>query len=358
MIRYQTANSKTRTQAIQLSIDTFKSNMGDQFTLLFSQKNQKHMFLGLDDQKVVSMVNYYPSRISIDGVSFLAASIGSVCTNKAYRGQNIASTLLHRAEKQMLKESVDFTIISGSGGIYERFGALDVGYMHEYHLAIDKLQSSQSLKLRDYQVQDFDSVYSIYQKEKRRYIRSKNEFKQLLISQRVPDEDCDYPMVVLTEQDKIIGYYIMNRYPKADDIWIKELSGNRNKLYHGFHLLLKYYKKTELRFIIGPEDRLNGLIKVKPFKKITQEASIRIIHPTSFVTKLNMYLDKKHETCRVFYNGNYQIFKDEKTYIMDDKTFTLWVFGHPKKSVNNPNEPQKVVGIPLPLPWSHNLNYQ
>lgn len=358
MITYQTANSKTREKAIQLSIHTFKSNMGEQFTLLFSPKNQKHMFLALDGDKVVSMVNYYPSRITLDGTSFLATSIGSVCTDPSYRGQNIASRLLIEAEKQMIEEKVDFTIISGSGGIYERFGSLDVGLMAEYHLSLESCPNTTHFQIRDYEDMDFETVYALYQKEPRRYLRSKNEFKQLLKSQRVADEACDYPMVVLLEKEKIVGYFILNRYPKANDIWIKECSGNRAKLYQAFHLLLDHFNKTELRLAISPKDRLNRLIQIKPYKIITQEASIKIIHKSGFVSKLNAYLKKNNASCRVIYNGEYTLILGDETVHLDEINFTRLVFGHPKTVNQVPLKNKKIVGIPLPLPWSHNLNYQ
>lgn len=355
MIHYTTANAQTRLKAIQLSINTFKSNMGEQFTLLFSPKNQKHMFLGLDKTQVVSMVNYFPTQVTVDGTHFLVASIGSVCTHEAYRGQNIASQLLKNAEQQMLLEGVDFTIISGSGGIYERFGAIDVGYLYRYRMPKSALSLNQAIQIRPYRDDDFEAVYKLYQQEKRRYLRTKAVFKQLLISQRTPDEDCDYPMFVVEESNRIVGYLIMNHTQNDSRISIKEFAGHRHRLQSALLPICEHFNVKSIELLLDFDDCWQDLLPNKNRKRITQEASIRIIHRLNFIDKINNMLDKCQSPIRVSYDQGYKVYDGAQSSLLDETTFMKWVFNGESIAELKGENPSC---LPLRLPSSHNLNYQ
>ncbi|MDX9807764.1 MAG: GNAT family N-acetyltransferase [Acholeplasma sp.] len=359
MILFQTANKKTRLSAIELSIRTFKANMGEQFTLLFSHHNGKHMFLALDGQKVVSMVNYYPSRITLNGIQFNVASIGSVCTDTAYRGQNLASKLLINAEQAMIQSSIDFTIISGSGGIYEKFGARDVGYNHEYLIPIEQFPKDETMHIRVYQDCDFEDIYALYQNESYRYLRTKAEFKQLLKSQTVADTYCTYPVVVIEKERRIVGYVILNHYEDATDLWVKEFAGNRQTFYNAIQALLTFFKKTEIHLVVSAIDPLNGLFSTKPHKIITQEASIKIIHRADFVSKINHYFSKQKADYELSISGAHYVLKgQQKRHQLNDDELLLLIFnGQNSSEIWHEREIQSM-GFPLPLPWSHNLNYQ
>lgn len=359
MITYQRANAETRLKGIDLSMSIFKPNMGDQFTLLFSPKNQKHMFLALDGDKVVSMVNYYPTRITLDGIQFKVGSIGSVCTDSNYRGKQIASRLLEQAEKSMTKESIDFTIISGSGGIYEHFGARDVGHMIEYLIPKSKFKEYQTYKLREYQDTDFEDIYSLYQKETHRYIRTKNEFKTLLIAQRTPDSYCSYPMIVILKQSKVVGYVIFNYYKDAKDLWVKEFAGNRKVIFESISGILEYFQKLEIHMALSSNDKLNRLFDTKPHKIITQEASIKVIHKTQFIDKLNRYALKYNSNYNIeIVRDHYKITRGTKTdYISEDDLMRLVFSGKLPNATWTKND-ICIMNFPLNLLWSHNLNYQ
>lgn len=359
MILFQTANKKTRLSAIELSIRTFKANMGEQFTLLFSHHNRKHMFLALDGQKVVSMVNYYPSRITLNGIQFNVASIGSVCTDTAYRGQNLASKLLINAEQAMIQSSIDFTIISGSGGIYERFGARDVGYNHEYLIPIEQFSKDEKMHIRVYQDSDFLDIYALYQNESHRYLRTKAEFKQLLKSQTVADTYCTYPVVVIEKERRIVGYVILNHYEDATDLWVKEFAGNRKTFYAAIHTVLTFFKKSEIHIVVSAIDRLNGLFDTKPHKIITQEASIKIIHRTSFVSKINRFLALHQPGIKLSIMGiDYVLKSHQKEHKLNENELLMLVFSGQNRLGLWTEHDIQLMGFPLPLPWSHNLNYQ
>lgn len=359
MISYQTANSKTRLKAIDLSIETFKPNMALQFTSLFSAQNQKHMFLALDGDKVVSMVNYYPSKITLDGLQFTVGSVGSVCTHIDYRGQNIASELLLKAEQAMRKEMIDFTIISGGGGIYERFGARDVGYNHEYLISKESFPQYNSYLIRDYQSTDFDKVYALYKKEQYRYLRTKKEFKQLLSSQRVADTYCTYPMCVIEKNGTVVGYVIFNYYSEASDLWIKEFAGNRKDFYQAIHHILSHYNKSSIHMVVPLNDSLNRLFNTKPHKIITQEASLKVIHEASFISKINQHFMRCQAPFTLEISNEVYLLKgqNKELYLTDEALLKLVFSGQ----IDNPNwnkKEVKMMKLPLNLPWSHNLNYQ
>jgi len=150
MMNYKTVEGHEREKAVQLSTRIFKENMANQFLLLFGEDNKDHIFICKDEEEVVSMVTYYPSIIQLGNAHVKAGSIGSVCTDPEYRHKGIAYDLLLLAEKKMLEEKRSIAIISGEGGLYERFHSSIVGNVYGYMFKRNQIELNPSIRIEKY----------------------------------------------------------------------------------------------------------------------------------------------------------------------------------------------------------------
>jgi predicted acetyltransferase len=359
-MKYKSASMAEIDHVVQLSIDTFKPNMKEQFRLLFSKQNIKHMMIAKDQDQVVSEVNYYPSTIIIPHAKIKVASIGSVCTNQRYRGQGIASRLLVMAEEQMVKEQVSLAIISGDLGIYERFGARDVGHMHHYKISLDLSQLHSEYQLKVYEPADLELMFKLYSKENIRYHRSRYEFEELFLGQTYPDSYCKYPVYLILDHNLPVAYVILSVYVEDDLMKIKEFAGDRKALVQVLQHLLHVHQKTKMTFVVPPQDPIQGDIKDIKYTEITQRATLKITHLGHFFKSIIHYIHGQYPHVHIIESSQTDItLSIEGHHIVLNQEEALTMVFNGKTRLRNRQVLSFVKScFPLPMPWSHNLNYQ
>jgi predicted acetyltransferase len=359
-MEYKSASISEIDQVVQLSIATFKPNMREQFRLLFSKQNVEHMMIAKDQDQVVSEVNYYPSKIIIPHAMFNVASIGSVCTDQHYRGQGIASRLLILAEEQMLNENITLAIISGDLGIYERFGARDVGHMHLYQTHVHHQERKHQYRLKPYESSDLEVMFNLYSKEVIRYHRSLHEFQELLLGQTSPDTYCQYPIYMVYEQQIPIGYIILSVYVEEDLIKIKEFAGDRKAVVNVIQDVLHLHHKTKITWVVPPTDPMHEQSQYLSYSIITQKATLKIIHVGQFFESIMRYIHHLFQNVVILESTQVDIkLKVEGQIIVLNHDDTLNMVFNGKTKLRNRHVLRFVKScFPLPMPWSHNLNYQ
>ncbi|MDY0075238.1 MAG: GNAT family N-acetyltransferase [Acholeplasmataceae bacterium] len=350
------AKDQEHIQVADLAVKIFKSNMKKQFIRLFHHDNLAHMMVAVDHEKVVASVNHYVTDVLSNRGCFKVASIGAVCTDKAYRKQGIASQLLHLTEAKMREEHVDFCIISGDLDIYLRFGARDVGYLKQY--MITRSDQMNHIDIREFNNQ-FDEIYTIYQQEDIRYIRTKDEFIDLFKGQTYPDDDQSYPTYIIYHENKAKAYLVLEKHQSHQTLGIKEFAGDRHLIKDALQILLNKHHKDKIRLIAPTNDPICRLMTDKP-KKITQQATLKIVDELAFITHLNESNQK--ENIPVWYTFNNKLYIchiEEESYILDHDAFHQLIFSGkiPKDWVLKHKKWMKQL-VPIELPYSHNLNYQ
>lgn len=367
-MEFRTVLTKTeQLQAIELSKSIFKENMGEQFTLLFSESNWIHMFIAIDQSQIVSLVNYYPSLIKIGPSIVKAASVGSVCTKIEYRGQKLASNLLRLAEHKMKEEEIDLVIISGAGGIYSDFGASLAGNVYEY--CLDKIQFpvNENLKIKLYNSDYFNDLVEIQNQENIRYIRNKDEFNQLLASQTYPDTFATYPVYMIENNNKSLAYVVGYLPTEGNEFGIKEFAGDRNAILQSLHLIADCHHRDKIHFAADIHDSINQKLIGLSKNKIHQHASFKIINFVIFMEKMKPYFDFIYPN-----NGiQFKYINYKAAFIHDEEIFTVdsglllsqIILGYDQqinlKLEKCPNIKKffdKV--MPIPFVWTNNLNYQ
>lgn len=339
-----------------LAVKVFKPNMKEQFLRLYHPNNIEHMFVAVDENKVVSSVNYYNTLIQTNMGSFHVSSIGSVCTDESYRKRGISSQLLIDAEKLMIKESIDFCIISGRRGMYQRFGAREVG-------AIKKFIITPNTKSDDFQVkefnQEFKEIYDIYQKETIKYERSFDEFIDLWKGQTYPDSYQTYHTYLIFEKGEVTGYVIVINHHDKDVLQVKEFAGKRYSIKASLKTILDKHHKKSVEIFVSYQDEIIQFIEEEG-QMISQQATIKIIHAESFLNKINHILEKKSSKMKfIFEDHTYMVHLNEQTISFNhDEIHQLIFSGLITKELNHHFIRELQTYFPIELPWSHNLNYQ
>ncbi|HAX03163.1 MAG: hypothetical protein A2Y45_07000 [Tenericutes bacterium GWC2_34_14] len=349
------AKKGEETKVSDLAVRIFKPNMKEQFIRLFHEQNIKHIFVAEDNLHLVSALNYYVSTIKSNRGLFKIASIGAVCTLEAYRGQGITSSLLTMAEEVMIEENIDFCIISGRRGLYQRFGARDVGSIDRYtYNPSSKVQKT--CGLRPFQEVDEDLMYQIYEKEPIQYLRSKDEFHDLLIAQTYPDTYQTYPIYLIEYEGKIEAYVILIDHHDKKELGIKEYAGNRKCIINALPELMRIHQKTSIDFMTFNEDEIKQHIGVSP-ERMSQQATIKIINHTSFFNKLNTWAKENNKAIKL--NENNRLSLLNKSYTLTDEMMLKLIFSGDIPLEMSQKEADLLKQVfPIDLPWSHNLNYQ
>ena len=367
-MEFRTVLSKTdQIEAIELSKSIFKPNMAEQFTLLFSESNWNHMFIAIDEGKIVSLVNYYPSFVQIGNCTIKVASIGSVCTKAEYRGQKLASRLLILAENQMKKEAIDLVIISGGGGIYTEFGSSLAGNVNEYLLDESLLDDSEEIAIELFDQSYLPAMISIQNQESIRFIRKEHEFDQLLSSQTFPDSFATYPIHVIKQNQQTLGYIVGILPTEGDEFGIKEFAGDRKAIIKSFKLLLSFHKRNKIHFACDVHDEINNLLQNHSFKRIHQHASFKIIDFCVLMKKLSPYFDTIYPNHGILFDftDNHAVFttNDEVYTVESSVLLSQLILGFDQplnlQLDNCPNISQFFNKVfPIPFAWTNNINYQ
>ncbi len=363
----RSCRSEERADAIRLARQVFKDNMGEQFPVLFGEANIGRMFIAVENGTVVSMVNHHTTPVRIGDAEILVASVGAVCTDPAFRGQKIASRLLRLAEAKMREEGVHVIVISGEGGIYTEFGSGFAGDMREALVPGTDLDRIGNVTLKCYEDSLFSAVERVHRGEPVRFVRRPDEFRMLIRGQTYPDTFATYPFETILADGVIVAYAILVLGKEEPELGIKEFAGARDAIAAAFPLLLEKYGRSAIHFACAPDDRLLGFVPEACVKPIHQFASLKIIDFAGLMERLAPYfrtlVGDRLTTCSFTTDAGDAVIRDqeESIRIVDSKELVKIVFGcagaYPANA--SPRLAATLTRIfPVPLPWTHSINYQ
>lgn len=365
MSRYEVATSGVvhehqYFQAIELASQTFQEDMHHRFLLLLGKANMKRMHQMTVHGNIRALVNYYPSTLLIDTHPLKVASVGAVCTEKSYRKLNFASKLLVEAEAHARSEGISLLIISGYGGIYERFGATRVGDLIGYQI-LRQPQNHQTYQLREYRHSDFDHVYRLFLCESLRFERSEEEFQSLLKGQLHPLSLVEFAMDVIVEHDTIIAYVFLRIDLIKREILIREYAGDRKALSEILPTILEHHNQEVLLIPAPKTDNIHTYLKAYPSEPTDQHASFKVIHWDNFFNGLMPYFKTKQGsdlkmTFEVDHGFTLSL-GSSSVHVPDQHALHRLIFG-PWQDLDIPETSPFRLVFPLPVVWTHNLNYQ
>jgi len=163
-------------------MDGQPGRMSQCFPAYFAEENRENHFVYAQGDKILSHVGMLYRWACLAGCTVRVACIGAVGTLEAYRGQGMATALFEIACQKAFKDGVDFMMISGNRGLYQRAGAAEVG--HDYKGIIERATAktlyTSELEITDFTEADIPSCAAAYNSRLAHFIRPREDWDNLL----------------------------------------------------------------------------------------------------------------------------------------------------------------------------------
>lgn len=333
--------------------------MEKEFPLLLSHKNRENMRIIKDDQKIVSVVNFLPQKILIEGVPISVGSIGAVCTHPDHRGRGYSSKVLKDVEKRMKETGVNLCLISSTRNLYKNWGASEVKNCRRYRISAGL--PNLKFNVREYGKGDILSLKKIYNSQGTRYLRQGTYFETLIDSGTFPFGETSYKRYVLEDENGLRGYIILKK--TNERIEVKEAAGDKREIFDSLVFLGNQLGGNEIEYILpqgemapagylGEEGYLSGTLKVIDLKGFMEELKPYF---KQYLPAEEVDFFKAEEA-----GGKYKlILGSEKLEIQSHNELLKLIF-EKKGDKKNKGKLEKFIDtvFPLPFPWTENLNYQ
>lgn len=387
MDRVQTATKQNLPEVIKLINMVFISDrpelsrMEEKFPIFLSDANLDHIFIVADQEKPVSHAGYYPSKVLVQGIPIHIGSVGSVCTDAAYRGQGIASRILDALEDQARSEGIQVLFISGERGLYLRRKCKQVGGFKEFTL--NRSQAAETLpsnvELREYDSSCIPGMAAVYNQEPVRFYRTALEFNLLLIAGLHPFFTSTNKAYVLSAGRRIVAYFVLGISDEPTRRGgIVEYAGDRQLLRCAFDQVLHREALDHLTVQVPGFDPLTAFLELGSInaQNIHQVGTVKIINLASLMESLHPYF-LQYTSLQTLDAIRWGEENDEKYYLRlgdesgeigDLADLTQLVFGFADNNTclekfslfqaSHPVVDEFVRAVfPVPLPWAGNMNF-
>ncbi len=221
------------------------TSMADEFPLLFNEANLENLRVFVDDGRPVSHVGMIERDIVLLGPRHRCAEIGAVCTDADYRGQGLATRLLHDARQEALRDGVDIFLISGARGLYRRQGYVQVGEFDTCTVTRKRMPERGPYRVRPPESEDIPALVRLHAAEPVRFVRPADDFRAFLATGRVVNAPGDVRLVCRKDGSPVAYVAYWNpgeRDLDADVLAIKEIAGSRAAIAAALPLLFEEYE--------------------------------------------------------------------------------------------------------------------
>ncbi len=212
------------------------TGMPKEFPLMFGGDNAANLYYVEDAGRPVGLVGMMPGSVVTCGVRISVASMGSVCTDAAYRGRHFASAMIERVLADFAADT-SVLLVSGGLSIYRRIGCVDFGAFYAAWLdasADASLFAPFSVR-RVVPEEAAEALHSLYTAEPRRFARTPEQMRGLLRSLAAPHFRAapHSPAVFAAEQDgRMVAYAIAALPNRANaPVHLIEWAGARDALF-------------------------------------------------------------------------------------------------------------------------------
>jgi hypothetical protein len=137
------------------------------------------------------------------------------------------------------------------------------------------------------------------------------------------------------------------------------MAGSRKHIYDALSYVLEKHHKDMIDLKVTAHDDLKDYLP-HDVKKMSQQATLKIIDHVSFLNKLNhMMLNKDVPVSFQINDEHINLIIENQTYPLTHNTLHNLIFSW-DHNLKLPSEYDAYIKevFPLELPWSHNLNYQ
>jgi GNAT superfamily N-acetyltransferase len=351
-----------------------QSSMGTAFSLLFAPDNAGHLFLVEDEGRPVSLLGLLFFQINIAGCRIPVVSMGSVCTDSDYRGNNLAGNLVETALKHIAAEGAQLLLVSGDRSLYLRNDCMKVGEVRRFRIhSPEQLDVNdvrdEGAQIRLWQQGDVSDMLTVLQSEMVFYERTETQFAQLIAgggyASCIPAEQ----IILIRKVKGKLDAYIVFGVQELDESNYGEVIEFAGK----DEAIVQLVRESMLRFsLAGQElpvtnDRgpLADMLISAGCHFISENTcgTIRMVNFMALWHSLRPYFAVQLGTetagmlqCEQINNG-FRISLRDQSVVVDLRGASSLVFNGPGIVEYTPLKQALSVLFPLPFVYTKNLNY-
>jgi GNAT superfamily N-acetyltransferase len=214
-------------QAAALADRTFRdaehNSMAVAFPRIFAPEVPES-YGAFDGERLVAFMGLVPQTMHIGAATLKTYSLGSVCTDKEYRGKGLAGELLNRIIHHAEDAGGSLLFVSGGRSLYRRADCHPFESLLVWQLAATQMQElsderSPSLELREAGEQDLLTLHSLEMARRNRFDVTVEEWKALLDAQAYAGiKKCHHRIWIAAREGKAIAFAIIGapNYPERD----------------------------------------------------------------------------------------------------------------------------------------------
>ncbi len=357
-----------------------------EFPYLLSEDNMENMMIVKDGDRVVSIASFLKRDILIEGNPIKTASIGAVCTYEEYRGKQLSSKALDSVEEKMKNDGVMLSLVSGTRTLYTRRKYVGLGSMIRYEYRSDELEGiiknglNNGFEISEYSEEDTEQILEIarmYNQKSTRFIRDINEFKTIIKSRPFTWGDLDYREIVIKKDGKIIAYLILQTVEKKLGV-VVEAGGDNLAIEYGISHLTKELNLEKTVYDMHIKE-ISSRMDREFQEKIDNGGTAKIINYEILMENLRPYFAQYYEDAdrlefaEICADENSENRADENIYRIkiDDEELDVYgidnitklIFGNYDEVIRSTEDKPKIAeliekALPVPIPYTENLNYQ
>ncbi|WP_165972187.1 GNAT family N-acetyltransferase [Paenibacillus piri] len=353
-----------------------QTSMGTAYAQLFANENADRLLMVEEDGQPVSLVGLLPARLSVAGCTIPVVSMGSVCTDMAYRGRNYADLLVKRSIARCAEEGAQLLLISGTRGLYLRNDGMEVGGLKRFAIrSAGELPSSaetEAYAMRPYDgAGDRAAMLRLMESDGAYYMRTDAELEQLIRSaaflSNYPAEQ--HIWLSFTADGEAAAYAVFGSVKKKDGesvVEIVEYAGGDEAviglLGHiagmfgfqplSFPVMAARASLAEALVTAGcsfTEETIPGTIRMIDFQGLWKTLRPYMEQQLGEAALSELSLTEVGGGCRIAYKG--------ETLTVGNRGATALLFNGP--SIVGQGELKQVLSrmFPLPFPFTESLNF-
>jgi predicted N-acetyltransferase YhbS len=353
-----------------------QTSMGIAYANLFAKENADHLLVMEADGKLTTLVGLLQTDLTVEGCSIRVVSMGSVCTDPAYRGRQYADTLFKMSVEKCVEDGAHLMLVSGNRSLYLRNDCVEVGAVKRFTIQ----SSEQLLGLRAEEMcftvrafeepQDLPCILALMNKEAAFYTRTEEELALLIRSAAVLSNDSAEQLlwIACNKTDEAEGYIVFGPMEKNGGLSIEviEYAGSDNAVIYLLQQMSVRFGEYQLHVpVMGDRPVLSEILASTgcPFIETHIPGTIRMINFLSFWSSLQPYMvlrigeEALSELLLTETSNGYRVQYRGQTHAVDNRGATRLVFNGPQ--ITAPGELKDILGKLFPLNWvyTQNLNF-
>jgi len=239
-----------------------------------------------EDGKLAAFLGLVPNVLQIGGAAVPLFSVGSVCTDPAFRGRGFADAMLKLAFEHMAESGASLLFVSGGLNLYLRNGCRPFG--------------SARREIREARQADWFRLQELYDGNPVRYRRSLFETAELLKAKAVAgNQKQDHRILVASKDGELVAYAVLgvpgeiaaNAAP-----FVAEWGGDEKAAAELFANAVLEWGLTELRVVVPWNERdMDRTLQSAGYEAAdgNLDGTVKLTDPVLFWKQIRPYLAER-----------------------------------------------------------------